>query len=298
MPPRLSLVPVFALCNLHSASQVSILAQKFHTSPPHKDENHYETLGLQPDASAASIKKQFYHLSRLHHPDHNPNDPSASTRFVKISSAYTVLGSPQSRERYDRDHIHIHSRHGQNASPRTAGSHSSHTANSTPFGSRPASGLSKRRSQFRGPPPSFYRNGGWGTQGGKRRAAAESTASSAGTSEGFSSSTSSAPSSSTADNMSGTDSGGGFGPGQSHPTRMGWTNDVPHFDRDGHYRTQEQQDARRRRRMEQETGVYERDTGDILLRFLGVGAIIMFAGAVPMMVGGFFEDTRGKRRKE
>lgn len=97
--------------------------------------------------------------------------------------------------------------------------------------------------------------------------------------------------------MSDTDSGGGFGPGQYQTGRSGWSNDVPHFDREGHYRTQEQQDARRRRKLEEEASMYERDKSDILVKFLGVGAIVMFAGTIPMLLGAFFDDTR-KRRNE
>jgi len=50
----------------------------------------------------------------------------------------------------------------------TSASFSSHTG---PAGGRPASGLSRRRTQFRGPPPSFYASGGWGAHSAKRSAA-------------------------------------------------------------------------------------------------------------------------------
>ncbi|KAF2085879.1 DnaJ-domain-containing protein, partial [Saccharata proteae CBS 121410] len=91
---------------------------------------HYETLQLPTSATPADIKRQFYALSKLHHPDRNKSDPSASQRFVLISEAYHVLGSPDRRARYDREHIHTAARH----HPHPSGSHSSHA------GSRPASG--------------------------------------------------------------------------------------------------------------------------------------------------------------
>ena len=62
--------------------------------------NHYETLGLDHTASAGAIKKQFYNLSKTHHPDLNPNDPTAHTRFVAIwatrpNAPVTMPNAPQ-----------------------------------------------------------------------------------------------------------------------------------------------------------------------------------------------------------
>ena len=200
--------------------------------------------------------RRFYLLSKTHHPDHNRNDPQASERFVKISEAYATLGNPQKRERYDRDI--------QGAQNVPRGSHSS---SSTPFGSRPPSGLSRRRTQFKGPPPSFYRSGGWGSQGSKRQAQAEGSGS-AGTGE---------------------PRGGGYRPGQGH---AGF-NDVPHFDQEGHYRTQEQQDRRRRRRREEESVGFV-DGDSTLFQFFLVSAVISLALSIPTV----FNTSRDTRKKK
>ena len=73
--------------------------------------------------------------------------------------------------------------------------------------------------------------------------------------------------------------GGGFGPGQDP---MGWDKDVPHFDRESHFRTQEQQDHRRRRRIEETSVEYDRGSGgDVLRLFLVVGGVLSLACAVP-----------------
>lgn len=234
----------------------------FHTTSSWKSESasYYETLGIDPSASAGDIKKQFYSLSKTHHPDHNPNDPQASERFVKISEAYAVLGSPQKRERYDQD-IQGLQRASRSNAPR-----GSHSSSSTPFGSRPASGLSRRRTQFRGPPPSFYRSGGWGAQGSKRQAQAEASGS-AGTGESR---------------------GGGFGPGQG---QAGFNN-VPHFDQEGHNRTQEQQDRRRRRRMEEESVGFA-EGGSVLFQFLLITAVVTFAFSIPTL----FDSSKNGHKK-
>jgi len=270
MPQRCVLFPVKAVHQSIWRPRPAL----FHTSTAWRDDStdHYETLGLEHGASAAAVKKQFYSLSKLHHPDRNRNDPDASSRFLKISEAYAVLGSPVKRERYDRDtrrasgqssaggHHHHH--------------HGSHSSSSTPFGSRPASGLSRRRTHFKGPPPSFYRNGGWGSHGAKRQSQAEAAASTA---------------ASAGATMS---DGSGLGAAQH-----GWNSDVPHFDRESHFRTQEQQDQRRRRRMEE--GAYTvADGSGMLFKFIFVGSIVSMACFLPALFEGKpATKTKGKENK-
>ncbi|KAI8238809.1 hypothetical protein K4K53_004363, partial [Colletotrichum sp. SAR 10_77] len=94
--------------------------------------NHYETLKVAHDASPAEIKKSFYALSKTHHPDHNPNDPSATRKFHAIAEAYSILGTPAKRSAYDRSLPSSHHHHGA----RRGSYHSSSTG---PAGGRPAS---------------------------------------------------------------------------------------------------------------------------------------------------------------
>ncbi|KAI9708067.1 MAG: hypothetical protein M1820_004271 [Bogoriella megaspora] len=192
--------------------------------------NHYETLGLEPNASPTDIKKQFYTLSKKHHPDLHPTDPDASSRFTAINIAYHTLSNPSSRAKYDASLF-----------PASASSHSgSYSSASNPAGARPATGLSKRRGVFRGPPPSFYRSGGWGRYSEKR-----SRHQAQGSSDTSSSSSAKDSSQSTFAGSEGggyNASSGAFSPGQGE-----YENDVPHFDREGHYRTQKNVQGRRDR---------------------------------------------------
>lgn len=63
----------------------------------------YERLGVSPDATADQIRKAFQRLSRIHHPDKNPNDAqSATRRFQKIQEAYYVLSDTVRKRDYDQ----------------------------------------------------------------------------------------------------------------------------------------------------------------------------------------------------
>jgi molecular chaperone DnaJ len=61
----------------------------------------YATLGVPKDASTAEIKKSYRTLARELHPDKNPGDAKAETRFKEVSSAYDVLSDETRRKEYD-----------------------------------------------------------------------------------------------------------------------------------------------------------------------------------------------------
>lgn len=139
------------------------------------------------------------------------------------------------------------------------GSHSSHASY---FGSRPASGLSKRRGTFKGPPPSFYAHGGYGSRG--RRAAAAGGSYSGGSA-----------------GAAGSAAGDGK---EDDPTSFIDRNAVPHFNARGHYRTQTAEDARRQqRRSRVDADINEQfigSRGDFAVRFIAVSSILVGAGAL------------------
>ena len=60
--------------------------------PANEIDEAYETLGLEPGASQAEIKKAYYKLARQWHPDKNPdNKKEAEEMFKKILAAYEKL---------------------------------------------------------------------------------------------------------------------------------------------------------------------------------------------------------------
>lgn len=65
------------------------------------DKDYYRTLGISKSASQDDIKKAYRKLAMTYHPDRNPGDRSAETRFKEVSEAYAVLSDPQKRKQYD-----------------------------------------------------------------------------------------------------------------------------------------------------------------------------------------------------
>lgn len=65
--------------------------------------DHYQTLGVAPDAEIAVIKSRYRALVREHHPDIAADKIAATGRMVIILEAWRVLSDPLERERYDRD---------------------------------------------------------------------------------------------------------------------------------------------------------------------------------------------------
>ena len=63
--------------------------------------DYYSTLGVAKTATEKEIKQAFRKLARKHHPDVNPGDKSAESRFKELNEAYEVLGDPEKRRKYD-----------------------------------------------------------------------------------------------------------------------------------------------------------------------------------------------------
>jgi len=62
----------------------------------------YKALGLKPEATAEQIDSTYRRKARALHPDKNPGDEEAATRFKALAEAYEVLSDPTRREHYDR----------------------------------------------------------------------------------------------------------------------------------------------------------------------------------------------------
>jgi curved DNA-binding protein len=63
--------------------------------------DYYSTLGVAKTATDKEIKQAYRKLARKHHPDVNPGDKAAESKFKEINEAYEVLGDPAKRKKYD-----------------------------------------------------------------------------------------------------------------------------------------------------------------------------------------------------
>lgn len=64
--------------------------------------DYYSILGIDKSASADDIKKAYRKLARKYHPDVNPNDSEAHSKFQQINEANEVLSDPEKRKKYDQ----------------------------------------------------------------------------------------------------------------------------------------------------------------------------------------------------
>jgi molecular chaperone DnaJ len=63
-------------------------------------QSHYETLGLQKNASKYEIKTAYLNMAKVYHPDKNTSS-GAKEKFQKIQEAYEVLSDDEKRAQYD-----------------------------------------------------------------------------------------------------------------------------------------------------------------------------------------------------
>jgi molecular chaperone DnaJ len=65
-------------------------------------QDYYAALGVAREAGADDLKKAYRKLAMQYHPDRNPGDKQAETRFKELNEAYDVLKDEQKRAAYDR----------------------------------------------------------------------------------------------------------------------------------------------------------------------------------------------------
>lgn len=65
-------------------------------------QDFYELLGISRTASADEIQKAYRTLARKYHPDLNPDDATAKTKFQEVQQAYDTLSDDKKRKMYDQ----------------------------------------------------------------------------------------------------------------------------------------------------------------------------------------------------
>ncbi len=67
-----------------------------------KKEDYYKVLGVGNSASQDEIKRVYRTMALKYHPDKNPGDKQAETKFKAAAEAYEVLSDSEKRRRYDQ----------------------------------------------------------------------------------------------------------------------------------------------------------------------------------------------------
>ncbi len=66
------------------------------------NKDYYEILDVPKNASDQEIKKAYRRMALKYHPDKNPDNPDAESRFKEAAEAYEVLGDAEKKQIYDQ----------------------------------------------------------------------------------------------------------------------------------------------------------------------------------------------------
>jgi molecular chaperone DnaJ len=64
--------------------------------------DYYEVLGLSKGADEKEVKKAYRRMAMKFHPDRNPDDKEADSKFKEVNEAYEVLSDSQKKQAYDQ----------------------------------------------------------------------------------------------------------------------------------------------------------------------------------------------------
>jgi DnaJ-class molecular chaperone len=74
-------------------------------------EDPYKILGVSKEASLADIKKAYRGFAKKYHPDLNPGNKEAESKFKAASHAFDLIGTEEARKKFDRGETDEQQRH-------------------------------------------------------------------------------------------------------------------------------------------------------------------------------------------
>jgi DnaJ-class molecular chaperone len=120
----------------------------------------YDVLGVQKNASGATIKSAFRKLAKKLHPDANKNDQKAAAKFAELNAAYEIVGDEDKRKAFDRGEIDAEGK------PRFQGGGFGRGAGRGPWGQAGGTQGDSHFESFTWGPGGFQRHSGPGGPGG------------------------------------------------------------------------------------------------------------------------------------
>ena len=64
--------------------------------------NPFDILEVTPSDDDVTVKKAYRKMSLIYHPDKNPDDPLASSKFIQVSKAYKTLTDAAARLNWEK----------------------------------------------------------------------------------------------------------------------------------------------------------------------------------------------------
>ena len=64
--------------------------------------DYYEILDVSKSANEQEIKKAYRKIAMKYHPDKNPGDAEAESKFKEAAEAYSILSDSNKRSKYDQ----------------------------------------------------------------------------------------------------------------------------------------------------------------------------------------------------